>query len=60
MNVGRVGYVAVGDLGSGDDPPGTHGLRHYGGALTDIRPMNARPFYAMRALASKEDGSTEP
>jgi galactonate dehydratase len=43
-----------------DHPPGTHGLRHYGGALTDIRPMNARPFNAMRALASKEDGSTEP
>jgi galactonate dehydratase len=34
-------------------PPGTYGLRHYGGALTDIRPMEARPFYAMRGPASE-------
>lgn len=26
-------------------PPGTYGLRHYTGALTQIRPADARPFF---------------
>ncbi len=29
-------------------PPGTYSLRHYGGALTAIRPLDARPFYTWR------------
>jgi galactonate dehydratase len=29
-------------------PPGTYSLRHYGGTLTAIRPVDARPFYARR------------
>lgn len=29
-------------------PPGTYALRHYGGALTSIRPLDARPFYTRR------------
>lgn len=26
-------------------PPGTYSLRHYGGGLTNIRPLDAKPFY---------------
>lgn len=33
-------------------PPGTYSLRHYGGTLTDIRPLDARPFYTLRATAT--------
>jgi galactonate dehydratase len=29
-------------------PPGTYSLRHYGGTLTSIRPLDARPFYTWR------------
>ena len=29
-------------------PPGTYSLRHYGGTLTNIRPLDARPYYEWR------------
>ena len=29
-------------------PPKTYSLRHYGGTLTNIRPLDAKPFYTRR------------
>ncbi len=29
-------------------PPGTYSLRHYGGNLTSIRPLDAKPFYTWK------------
>ena len=30
-------------------PPGTYALRHYGGTLTNIRPVDAKPFFRREA-----------
>lgn len=30
-------------------PPKTYSLRHYGGTLTAIRPVDAKPFYTVRS-----------